>query len=563
MDDEDDYDDDDDFGDDEYYDMNNHYEEQDNLRSNIDGESQLIDPEFFDYQCLTEEDIVKQDFLVLNDINNYQSISDKLQEMDKVLTITCTSNTKSNINNNNNNNTIINSIGDINNDVNDINDAISKTTTANTNTITFKIIPKETSHKFPHCDICMDDNNKLLNDTNSTTIINNNNNEITYSNSIHHHHQLEKNNCNMVALSCNHAYCQRCWLNYVRTQIQQGISPHIECMSVNCHLRVPDQMIFSLLTNQEDRHIREKFIKLTITEYVQSHPRLKYCPGRDCSMIIHSLQISDNVKDVAHSKSTSNSSTNISRKVICNSCQTMFCFNCGLSYHAPTDCLTIKKWLTKCEDDSETSNYISVHTKACPKCKIAIEKNGGCNHMQCFSCKFDFCWICLGDWESHGSEYYECSRYQGNPEVTEGSANDGWSKAYELLKKYLFYFERWDNHARSLKLEQQTLNKIKQRIQDNVMASKGTWIDWQYLLDAAQLLSKCRYTLQYTYPYAYYLESGPRKQLFEYQQAQLEAEIENLSWEVERAENTNRGHIENQMSIAEKWRTTLLNDFYK
>ena len=38
-------------------------------------------------------------------------------------------------------------------------------------------------------------------------------------------------------------------------------------------------------------------------------------------------------------------------------------FRCGLDYHAPTDCDVIKKWLTKCADDSETANYISAHTK--------------------------------------------------------------------------------------------------------------------------------------------------------------------------------------------------------
>ncbi len=40
-----------------------------------------------------------------------------------------------------------------------------------------------------------------------------------------------------------------------------------------------------------------------------------------------------------------------------------FCFKCGNDYHAPTDCETIKRWLTKCADDSETANYISAHTK--------------------------------------------------------------------------------------------------------------------------------------------------------------------------------------------------------
>lgn len=38
-------------------------------------------------------------------------------------------------------------------------------------------------------------------------------------------------------------------------------------------------------------------------------------------------------------------------------------FQCGGDYHAPTDCETIKRWLTKCADDSETANYISAHTK--------------------------------------------------------------------------------------------------------------------------------------------------------------------------------------------------------
>ena len=40
-----------------------------------------------------------------------------------------------------------------------------------------------------------------------------------------------------------------------------------------------------------------------------------------------------------------------------------FSFRCGSHYHAPTDCETIRQWLTKCADDSETANYISAHTK--------------------------------------------------------------------------------------------------------------------------------------------------------------------------------------------------------
>lgn len=127
--------------------------------------------------------------------------------------------------------------------------------------------------------------------------------------------------------------------------------------------------------------------------------------------------------------------------------------------------------------------------------------------MQCTKCKFDFCWMCLGDWKAHGSEYYECSRYKENPNIANESVH---AQAREALKKYLFYFERYENHAKSLQLEEQTLQRITSKIQDKVMKNTGTWIDWQYLLDAATLLKKCRYTLQYTYPYAYYMEKGAR-----------------------------------------------------
>lgn len=203
------------------------------------------------------------------------------------------------------------------------------------------------------------------------------------------------------------------------------------------------------------------------------------------------------------------------KKAICRSCNSSFCFKCGTDYHAPTDCQVIKRWLTKCADDSETANYISAHTKDCPKCHICIEKNGGCNHMQCFNCKHDFCWMCLGDWKNHGSEYYECSRYKENPNIAHESVH---AQAREALKKYLHYYERWENHSKSLQLEQQTLDRLKLRINKKVMKGLGTWIDWQHLFDAAALLAKCRYTLQYTYPYAYFMEAGSRKDLFEYQQ---------------------------------------------
>lgn len=102
--------------------------------------------------------------------------------------------------------------------------------------------------------------------------------------------------------------------------------------------------------------------------------------------------------------------------------------------------------------------------------------------------------MCLGDWKSHGSEYYECSRYKENPNIAYESVH---AQAREALKKYLHYYERvrwplqnifevilfigyevvysimidlfqWENHSKSLRLEEQTLQRIKDRIEAKV-----------------------------------------------------------------------------------------------
>ncbi|XP_007577478.1 E3 ubiquitin-protein ligase ARIH2 [Poecilia latipinna] len=356
----------------------------------------------------------------------------------------------------------------------------------------------------------------------------------------------------LLALPCQHSFCKACWEQHCTVLVKDGMGVGISCMAQDCSLRMPEDFVLPLLPGEE---LKDKYKRYLFRDYVESHFQLQLCPGADCPIVIKVQEPRP-------------------RRVQCSRCSEVFCFKCRQMYHAPTDCATIRKWLTKCADDSETANYISAHTKDCPKCNICIEKNGGCNHMQCSKCKHDFCWMCLGDWKTHGSEYYECSRYKENPDIVNQSQQ---AQAREALKKYLFYFERWENHNKSLQLEAQTYQRIQEKIQERVMNNLGTWIDWQYLHNAAKLLAKCRYTLQYTYPYAYYMESGPRKKLFEYQQAQLEAEIENLSWKVERADSyergvvggevelsaSDRGDLENQMHIAEQRRRTLLKDFHK
>ncbi|XP_064401078.1 E3 ubiquitin-protein ligase ARIH2-like [Halichondria panicea] len=332
----------------------------------------------------------------------------------------------------------------------------------------------------------------------------------------------------LQGVGCGHLFCSGCWDDYVSSKIRNGVSTSLECMQ--CPVRLSLEMVQLFL--KTNTHTTARYLELSLSEYVLSHTLLRWCPGPDCSIV---FQVEERQP----------------KRVECSKCRTNCCFMCGDVYHLPSDCETLRTWMNKCSDDSETANYILANTKDCPKCKTAIEKNGGCNHINCTRCSYDFCWMCLGEWRSH-TGYFECNKYKAEKDTT--------NRARQALEKYLFYYQRWANHTESLRLEEETKRKIVDRIEEKVSSGCGTWIDWQYLIDAAELLRKCRYTLKYTYPFAYY-EEGERKPLFEYQQAQLEVEIENLSWKIERAESTDVADIRQQMNVTEVQRLTLLRDF--
>jgi ariadne-1 len=150
--------------------------------------------------------------------------------------------------------------------------------------------------------------------------------------------------------------------------------------------------------------------------------------------------------------------------------------------------------LQKCDDDSETSNWIAANTKECPKCNVTIEKDGGCNHMVCKNqnCKTDFCWVCLGPWDPHGSSWYNCNRcvdallfrnvfligsvLRRYDEDEAKAARDAQERSRSALQRYLFYCNRYMNHMQSLRFESKLYASVKEKMEE-MQQHNMSWIE--------------------------------------------------------------------------------------
>ena len=183
-------------------------------------------------------------------------------------------------------------------------------------------------------------------------------------------------------LPCGHICCNNCWTNYFKTLIKDGKVEKIKCVEHYCKQIIPEEFIFKYIKN--DKNLIEKYQKFKIRAEIIKNPNKKQCPKPDCESY---LEKSPDTKYVKCKKGH------------------QFCFECLRPPHGKSSCEELMekdflKW---------KKNRV---VKKCPRCKIFTEKNEGCNHMTCSSCKYQWCWLCLGAYTYGHYDRGECKGHQ-------------------------------------------------------------------------------------------------------------------------------------------------------
>lgn len=352
------------------------------------------------------------------------------------------------------------------------------------------------------------------------------------------------------ALSCGHVFCNDCWCMHLMAQIKVGPSSvFAPCMGFDCakkgcrhqpednckcQLLVPERWFRELLSGGGALgEARERWLGWLRGRFVEASIDLQHCPSPDCAQVIADLD--------GHGMPAQ-----------CG-CGHQFCFKCRLDDHLPVPCDLAQRFIALDTTDALTARVLAATTKPCPSCKAPTERNLACIHMTCSNCKHQYCWICLGAWRGHTGGYYSCAKY--NEQARSGELSDEQKELIanrELLSKYQVYRTKHDTAKKDIK----RLIQLRQRVDqdDTLFESK------RFLYRVIGQLQDGFRLIQWSHCLTYFVQAGPEKRLFEFQQESLIQLCNKLLSFLtgmsvpEMCESRNRARIGNDASIVESQR---------
>jgi len=189
---------------------------------------------------------------------------------------------------------------------------------------------------------------------------------------------------------CCHRFCFDCLREYFRIKIEDGQVKDISCPNSKCTHKVTYSEVKQVISKK----LFEKYEQFLLKQTLEADPYVRWCPKPGCGNAMigspnNPMMICGNAK-----------------------CKFTFCFNCREEWHGDASCAQYQEWKKEnSEAEKRFDAWTQKNAKICPNCKAVIEKNGGCNHMTCRSCKHQFCWLCLAKYESNHWEKSTCKQY--------------------------------------------------------------------------------------------------------------------------------------------------------
>lgn len=176
-----------------------------------------------------------------------------------------------------------------------------------------------------------------------------------------------------VKLPCGHSWCRSCLRHYLKSAAERESLFPLTCHGIGkrCGEPIPLFTAREILVPEDF----EAIFQSAFSAHVLTHPEeLHYCPTPDCPQIYRSTPEGISMQ--------------------CPECLSQICTHCHCEAHEGLTCGEVT------EGDGLFREWAAENNvKQCPKCKMAIEKTEGCNHMTCSMCRTHICWVCMQTFE--------------------------------------------------------------------------------------------------------------------------------------------------------------------
>lgn len=175
-------------------------------------------------------------------------------------------------------------------------------------------------------------------------------------------------------LSCEHKFCKVCLSEHLETNIKDGQVVKIPCMQHGCAVEFEESDV-KLFGSEE---IFKKYVRFKMNINVDLDPNLRWCPRNGCMNFVRRPN-------------------RLRKRAVC-ACGQEVCMRCGAVYHGWVRCANV--------GDAEFIQFARANNvKPCPKCRIPTDKYTGCNHITCQKCRYEWCWVCYGNYRAPGGHY--------------------------------------------------------------------------------------------------------------------------------------------------------------
>lgn len=198
---------------------------------------------------------------------------------------------------------------------------------------------------------------------------------------------LDKSNSPKLPCGCTN--CSDCLTNWIITQTKElhfQTYEKIPCMNSYCKQPFKAEEVSSQLNEEQQVSINEALLDV----YLKKTEDIRRCPNSACTYA-----------------GTIDTSSPCEDSLECEVCATRWREKVHLSTREK-----VKDFFY--EGNTKRSEFLcglweEMWTRRCPSCDVSIEKNGGCDHMTCRKCQFEFCWLCTQKHQNHSRKFCAAS----------------------------------------------------------------------------------------------------------------------------------------------------------